>query len=216
MTYHYRVGLSGIVVLLTLVTAIEIDGQDVRSGVRAAKTSAGDAKSQAEAASPNSAVEAQSKPTAADEHLSQLDWMVGEWADEDPKAAVRLTCRWTRNGSFLTRSFAADFGNGNMLDGTEVIGWDPVNQSIRGWVFDSDGGFANEIWNRKGNTWTVTTRSTLPDGRTGTLTRVITKIGDDQFTTTTVSREVDGELLPNIGPITAVRKKETKATTNAR
>jgi hypothetical protein len=38
---------------------------------------------------------------------------------------------------------------------TEIIGWDPETQSIRSWVFTSAGRFAEGVWERDGNAWTV-------------------------------------------------------------
>lgn len=145
-------------------------------------------------------------PPSPYQYLSELAWMIGEWVDQDEKVNARTVCRWTRNGSFMTRSFSIDTGDGEVFDGTEVVGWDPVGHNLRGWVFDSDGGFAHEIWSRNDDTWTITAHAVLPDGRTGTSVRIITKIDDDKVSLKTVSREVDGELLPNIGPVTVVRK----------
>ena len=48
--------------------------------------------------------------------------------------------------------------------------------------------------------------NTLSDGRKATAIQIIKKIDDNSFTFESIGRQVDGELLPNVEPITIVRK----------
>ena len=121
-----------------------------------------------------------------------------------------MTCRWTKNKSFITRSFGVSVKGRTDLEGTQVIGWDPAKKVIRSWLFDSDGSFGVGIWTRKGDRWTIQALQVLSDGRKATSVNVLTKVDDDTFTWESTGREVAGEVLPNIGPVTVVRKKNAK------
>ena len=87
-----------------------------------------------------------------------------------------------------------------------ILGWDPAVQTIRSWVFDSEGGFGVGAWSRSGNRWMVRGLRALPDGRRGSATMVIEYVDETTFTLRTIGRQIDGELMPNIGPLKVVRK----------
>lgn len=140
------------------------------------------------------------------ERLKQLEWMIGEWVNADEDAVVETACRWTKNQNFITRSFKVYVEDRVDLEGTQVIGWDPSLGVIRSWLFDSDGGFGVGLWKRDGDRWTVRALRVLPDGRRGSTTTVTELVDENTFTFRTIGREVDGELLPNVGPINVVRK----------
>jgi hypothetical protein len=91
------------------------------------------------------------------------------------------------------------------MSGTQIVAWDPSSERIRSWVFDSDGGFGEGLWSREENRWVIKAHSTLADGKKGTAVQIITKLDDNSFTWESIGREVDGELLPNVEPITIVR-----------
>ncbi|HEY2837697.1 MAG TPA: SgcJ/EcaC family oxidoreductase [Pirellulales bacterium] len=138
--------------------------------------------------------------------LAELDWMVGSWLDQDDHAKVETVCKWTANKAFLSRSFTIETAGGEDLAGTQIVGWDPAGKRIRSWVFDSDGGFGEGIWTQEGDRWLIKVVSTLPDGKKATALQIITKLNDHSFTWESKGREVDGELLPNVDPITVVRQ----------
>jgi uncharacterized protein (TIGR02246 family) len=147
-------------------------------------------------------------PSAAPSHhdkLAVLDWMVGEWVDQGDGSSLRTVCQWTKNKNFLTRSFQASIGDQIELEGTQVIGWDPLRETIRSWVFDSDGGFGVGLWTQKGDRWIVKQLHVLADGRQASATNVIRRVDDDTFTWQSVGREVDGQVLPNVEEVTIVR-----------
>jgi len=145
-------------------------------------------------------------PPTAFEQLKDLDWMVGTWADNDDSATVKTVCQWTAGRAFMTRTFSIAIQDQLELEGTQVIGWDPVKKQIRSWAFDSDGGFAEGTWMRNGDRWVIHSVSTLPDGRKGVATNVMRMIDDDHFGWSSIAREVDGELLPNIDEVEVVRQ----------
>jgi hypothetical protein len=144
------------------------------------------------------------------EHLKELEWMIGSWHDDDPRPSVEIQtdCAWTKNKNFMTRSFAFAIGDQVKKSGMQIIGWDAANKQIRSWVFDSDGGFAEGTWKRKGDRWVIENTATLPDGSRASATNIMTKLDDNSFKWESVNRELDGELMPNVEPVLVVRKTD--------
>jgi uncharacterized protein (TIGR02246 family) len=139
------------------------------------------------------------------EQLKDLEWMIGTWIDRDDQARIETTCQWTRNKNFINRAFTVSVGDQVDLAGMQIIGWDPATKQIRSWVFDSDGGFAEGRWTKNDNRWSITVTGTMPDDRKASSINVITCVDENQFKWQSVSRTVDGELLPNIDEVLVVR-----------
>lgn len=143
---------------------------------------------------------------AAGGRLDELAWLVGGWTDRSDAATVETSVTWTKNNSFLSYSFKVSAGNIDALEGTQVVGWDPVAKTIRSWMFDSDGGFGEGVWSREDDRWLVKFHQTLADGRLASSTNVYTYIDDNTFTWQSIDRELDGEPLPNVERVTLARK----------
>ncbi|MFN0126211.1 MAG: SgcJ/EcaC family oxidoreductase [Verrucomicrobiales bacterium] len=141
--------------------------------------------------------------------LSELEWLVGSWADSKEGGGVvtKSTIEWALNNNFLTWTYSVVAADGEESSGTQVIGWDSTIGKIRSWVFDGDGSFSEKTWTQDGNRWLLLSRTVLPDGGQGTEEQTITRVDKDKFTWASASRQVDGEALPNIGPVTIVRSK---------
>lgn len=137
--------------------------------------------------------------------LQSLEWMIGTWVDADEDSSIETNAQWTKNRNFITRSFKVNVAGTVDFEGTQIIGWDPYAQTIRSWMFDSDGGFGVGRWTDQGNRWTVQTINILPDGRRATATNIYEMIDENTMQFQSIGREVDGELLPSIEPITVMR-----------
>jgi uncharacterized protein (TIGR02246 family) len=147
-----------------------------------------------------------SAPTSQYEYLRELEWMVGEWADKSEGSTIETSCKWTKNRNFLMKTFRVVVGEQVDLEGTQIIGWDPVNKTIRSWVFDSDGGFGQGVWTRKGDSrWVVRTAQTLSDGSTASSVNIFRHIDKDSFGWQSLGREVNGEFAPNIDEVKVSR-----------
>jgi uncharacterized protein (TIGR02246 family) len=144
---------------------------------------------------------------SAYEHLQELEWMIGDWVDQNSASTVETVCQWTKNKSFLTRTFKLSVPGMDDLEGTQVVGWDPLTQSIRGWTFDSDSGYLEGTWTRKGNSWIVKSLGFLASGSRASSVNVYTYIDPDTFTWRSFGREVDGKFLPDIAEVKVVRKQ---------
>jgi len=145
-------------------------------------------------------------PPSSYEHLKELEWMIGSWIDQDEEATIQTDCQWTKNQNFINRSFAVVIGDEVSMSGTQMVGWDPVAKQIRSWIFDSDGGFSEAKWTRKGeDRWLLHQTGTLPDGGRTSAVNIITRVDDNSFTWQSVNREVNGDILPNVDEVLVVR-----------
>jgi uncharacterized protein (TIGR02246 family) len=145
-------------------------------------------------------------PPSNYQHLKELEWMIGSWIDQDDQATIQTDCEWTKNKNFMTRSFAVVIRDQVNMAGMQIIGWDPVSKQIRSWVFDSDGGFSEGKWTRKGERWVIHQTGTLPDGTKSSAVNMMKRIDDDSFTWQSVQRAVNGDLLPDLEEVLIVRK----------
>lgn len=143
--------------------------------------------------------------------LDQLEWLVGEWVDNGPKSTVETNVSWSKNGAFLTAIFRVTASDDDELEGTQVIGWDPVSRSIRSWMFDSDGGFGQGTWKQQGNRWIVSFSQTLADGRQATSTNIYQMVDENSYLWQSIDRRLDGEALPDIKEVKVVRAAAGKA-----
>lgn len=139
-------------------------------------------------------------------HLSSLEWLVGEWVDDTTSGPrVRSSFRWNKHRTFLIRAFHVEDQGQVVREGTQVIGWDPGKQQIRSWVFGSEGGFAEGIWTEVEGGWSVNLSGTLPDGSHAAVTQVFKQAGPDSLTSQLVGSEVDGQLQPRKPAVTMKR-----------
>ena len=144
--------------------------------------------------------------------LEQLAWMVGDWVDTSPDSTVETTVSWTKNKAFLTSTFRVSIPGMDDLEGTQVIGWDPSSETIRSWMFDSDGGFGEGTWNRHNNLWVVKFKQVLSDGRKASATNIYKCVDNDHYTWQSIGREVDGQFAPNLVEVTVTRKSAQEAS----
>jgi hypothetical protein len=141
------------------------------------------------------------------EHLKELEWLIGDWVDADESATVETTYQWARDKSFIGGSFTVNIQGRLDLQGTQVIGWDPVGKSIRSWVFDSKGGFGEAVWTKQGNQCLAKASMVLASGEKASAINIYSYLDDDTFTFQSIGRERGGELLPNIEEVKVVRKQ---------
>ena len=144
----------------------------------------------------------------AQQQLSQLAWLVGQWQEGTDGNATFSRFSWAKNRSFLTCQFNVPLGDGSAsLEGTQVIGWDPESKVIRSWMFDSHGGFGEGVWTQHSGGWHVKFVQLLPDGRRSSATNVYVPVDANTFVWKSIERKVDGEDVADIGPVRAVRRK---------
>ena len=98
----------------------------------------------------------------------------------------------------MIRKFKVEGKEAILHGGTEIIGWDPRTNRIRSWVFDSDGGFGENVWVHDGNRWLIKYSGTLADGSEASATHILTKVDAATATMQSKDRVVNGAAQPDI------------------
>lgn len=142
------------------------------------------------------------KPSSNFEQLKDLAWLVGKWEDSDDNVDIEFDTQWDKYKNFITQNFKMKIHGQDDIEGKQIIAWDSEKNIIRSWVFDSDGEFGEGTWKKVDKSWYATMRYTLSDGRIGSSKNIYTYINDSSYTFTSVEREVDGEILPDMNPVT--------------
>ena len=139
------------------------------------------------------------------DRLKDLEWMVGEWVDEESDSVARFDCRWSEDGNFLIRSFTLKREGKAVMTGTQRIGWDPLARQFRSWEFDSEGGFGEGRWSRDGDRWVVKHTAVRPEGTTASATNVMTRVRPDMVRWVSTDRVIGGESVPDDDAYVLVR-----------
>jgi hypothetical protein len=137
--------------------------------------------------------------------LQALEWLVGTWQDKVGDQTIETKINWAASKNFLTRTFKVQGSGQHETDGWEIIGWDPDNQQIRSWIFDSDGGFGESTWSNDGERWLIKASNTLADGGHSTAENILTRVDDNTLTWESQNRTMNGELRPSIEKIEVQR-----------
>ncbi len=140
------------------------------------------------------------------EQLKELNWLVGKWQDVEDDVEVNSLFAWKLNKNFLEQHFYVQREGKKELEGLQTIGWDPIEKLIRSWIFDSEGGYGESFWQKEGDSWYADTNFVLSDGRKATAMHIYTKVDDNTYSFSSKNRVIDGEDMPDIGPVQIVRK----------
>ncbi len=163
---------------------------------------------------------ATSSSQAPADHLQQLQWLVGNWtanlnaqqsAIKDlGDVTIETTYRFSPNAAFLIRSFSVTQPTADqpVLQGTQIIGWDPRAQQIRSWNFSSDGAFGEAWWSKSGQDWLIKSTQTLADGGVASGTYILTGLDEDQLQLSLIGQTINGEPLPQADPVILTRTSE--------
>jgi len=137
-------------------------------------------------------------PSLAAAQLKDLEWLVGEWVDDNAKADIAVKVHWGPNKAFLLMDYTVKQDGAEPLDVTVRIGWDGASGRIRSWTFDANGGFGEGLWQKNGKKWEVGTSGVLPDGGTGGATHTYEFVDANSFMWRGTDREVDGQPLADV------------------
>ncbi|MBX7166049.1 MAG: nuclear transport factor 2 family protein [Pirellulales bacterium] len=140
--------------------------------------------------------------------LTDLAWLVGDWADEASATSTQSTFAWAADGRMLVRTYSLTTENGPQ-EGTQYIAWDARRDEIRTWVFTSIGTWAEGTWTPQEDHWAIHWTGTLADGRAASATQVLKPIDEDTFQVQWTDIDLDGELRPATELVTVRRVAPT-------
>jgi uncharacterized protein (TIGR02246 family) len=153
-----------------------------------------------------------SDETTGRANLEDVAWLIGTWESDGPELKARTTYDWAENKVFIRVRYTITPKKDaqKAIIGTQMIGIDPGTGTIRAWTFDADGSIGDAFWEWDGDRWVITSAGTLADGSETTAQNFLTRTGDDTFTWKSVKRTLNGETLPDIGPVTVKRVAAAK------
>ncbi len=140
------------------------------------------------------------------EHLKSLEWLIGEWVDQSSDSTVHVSCRWSPDENFLLRDFTVHVQGRPVMTVNQRIGWDPLTRQIKSWVFDSEGGYGDALWTRKGNQWVVKSTGVLPDGRSASATHLLTSTGPNSARWSSTERTLGDQSITEPAEYVMVRR----------
>lgn len=141
------------------------------------------------------------------EHIKELNWLIGDWKQEDGDLIFRTKAEKVLNENFVVMDFGMYLKDKMQLEGKQMIAWNPLEKHFFSWVFDSDGGYGQGKWKKKGNSWIIENVYTFSNGSRGRSINIYTVNSENNITWELTGREIDGKILPNLGPIKITRKK---------
>jgi uncharacterized protein (TIGR02246 family) len=137
-------------------------------------------------------------PPSNYENLRGLEWVIGEWVDENPGGELaRVSFAWSTDQNFIVSTRTVETKDGTLDRGTQWIGWDPVNKQIRSWNFEADGGFGEGAWTKDGDKWIVKTTSVVADGSKVTATNIVSPLNVDTISLQSKEQTVEGKAIPD-------------------
>ena len=112
------------------------------------------------------------------DRLSELAWLIGKWEETDKSddVGVKSEYVWARGGNFITHNVTVSRDGDTTMEGWQIIGWDPIDNCIRSWTFDDEGGFSEGRWTRDGQRWLLREKGITPDGDRTAADNTFTKL----------------------------------------
>ncbi len=144
------------------------------------------------------------------DRLKPLAWLVGEWVDEGSDAVVQMSCKWSEDKNYLLVNFDSKIQGKPAMKSSQRIGWDPLTQKVKSWVFDSDGGHGEGLWSQVENRWVIKSTAVLPDGLTGSATITLEPRDKDSYLMKGFDR-IRGKTAEPDFEVKIVRKPPTPA-----
>jgi uncharacterized protein (TIGR02246 family) len=144
------------------------------------------------------------------DRLKPLAWLVGDWVDEGEDAVVQISCKWSEDKNYLLVDFDSKVQGKPAIKSSQRIGWDPLAQKVKSWVFDSDGGHGEGLWSQVENRWVIKSTAVLPDGQTGSATITLEPREKDSYLMKGFDR-IRGKTAEPDFEVKIVRKPPTPA-----
>jgi len=142
--------------------------------------------------------------------LKDLSWLIGTWDAAGKDREVTTSYQWDEKKVFIHGKFSVKEGGKVVESGTQIIGMDKSTNTIRSWLFQSDGGFGGGAWAQDGKKWVVDSAGVLADGRETTATNVFIRVNENAFTWQSINRTLDGQPLADTPPVKVTRQKAAK------
>ncbi|MBY0547325.1 MAG: SgcJ/EcaC family oxidoreductase [Candidatus Obscuribacterales bacterium] len=144
-----------------------------------------------------------------EDRLAELDWMIGEWRVNKTDVDAKMNVEWAAGKKFILAKTTITKPDKTEQIDTQVIGWDPQNNRIISWHFDSNGGYGSGAWSKRPdkNEWSVDVIGVGADGSTTRATNVFQLKGSSEFSWQSVNRSQNDEPVADTEALNVQRLK---------
>lgn len=143
--------------------------------------------------------------------LKDLSWMLGAWKAKGQNGEATVNTRLANGDHFLVTRFTLKDAQGKGREEMQITGFDPTVNALVSWIFDSNGGFGQARWFRRGSGWESRMERITPGGQRLAAVNYWDPKDPNTFSWQSTRRVFEGMELPDSERITVTRSDELKA-----
>jgi uncharacterized protein (TIGR02246 family) len=137
--------------------------------------------------------------------IKDMAWMLGEWHAQGAYGDATVTTRFANGSNFLVTRFELKDKDGKGREEMQITGFDPTQNALVSWIFDSSGGFGQARWYNHGKTWESRMNRITPGGQRLSAVNYWELDAPDKFSWQSTKRVFEGMNLPDSERITVSR-----------
>jgi uncharacterized protein (TIGR02246 family) len=137
--------------------------------------------------------------------LQDLAWLVGTWQTRSGALNTEMTIARVGDGPFFQRTWMTRVGTNVVVQGVQLIGWDPSLRQVASWTFDSRGNTDKGLWTPEEKGWSIQAEGNLVDGTPFSAMYLMTQSGDNGVTIKSMNRFAGDVALPDVADVTLTR-----------
>jgi uncharacterized protein (TIGR02246 family) len=148
-----------------------------------------------------------SESTSEQAPLRDLDWLIGSWQAKRDDLSIENTYEWVGNKAFI-RGHIVTRQKDRTITAMQVIGLDPKTGTLRIWIFESNGIFAQGNCHRDENAWIFETAGESPEGMPVSAKNILLHVNQNTMTWQPVQLRMGNEQIADLPPIKVTRVKK--------
>lgn len=137
--------------------------------------------------------------------VNDLAWLVGTWQAGTNGLRTEMTITRVGDGPFFQRAWITRADTNVLVQGVQVIGWDPDLRQVTSWTFDSRGNTDKGLWSPEENGWSIACKGMLVNGTPFSATYLMTCNGADTLSINSMNRLAGDVALPDVPELTLQR-----------
>lgn len=137
--------------------------------------------------------------------FADFEKLIGDWSYQHGSTHVMTTCRWIANKKYIERRFSVSENGAVTHSGKQIIGWNPMEQQITSWLFDSSGGHDFAVWSPQEKGWVSQSNGFTADGTPTSATNLLTHADGNSMTWKSINRTLGDEPLADTGELVLKR-----------
>ncbi len=137
--------------------------------------------------------------------VQDLAWLVGTWQASTGGLRTAMAITRVGDGPFFQRTWTAWADTNVLVQGVQVIGWDPELRQVASWTFDSRGNTDKGLWSPEENGWAIECSGMLVNGTPFSATYRMTRTDDDTISIKSMNRRAGDVALPDMPALSLTR-----------